>query len=340
MLKIGNITLDMPFFQAPLSGYTDHAMRKLAREMGCPLTFTGVLLDKIAVHAKAVKKLKFQPGLDEHPVGAQILGAAPDMMAKAAAGFERICYDLIDLNFACPAPKVLRRRRGGFMLNEPMVAMEIFQKVREAVKCPVTVKIRTCFSKNDGTVDNFWQICEGLNNEGVDAITIHGRAVKEMYRGKANWEIVKQAKEKFPNTVIIGSGDILDAESAIDRYESTGIDGVVIARGAIGNPWIFNEVRALFEKKKMPEKPTLQEQGLVMLRHFEMLAKLKTQSKAVPYFRKFSAKYCKRHPERKKVLMALLGAKTRRGVHDVIKQWYGVGIDQVTEENIAIGLPA
>ncbi len=113
MLKIGDITCDVPFFQASLSGYSDRAMRVIAKRYGAPLTLTGVMLDKLAVHPKAVKKMRFQPGIDEHPVGAQILGANPDTMAAAAAKFESIGYDLIDLNFACPAPKVLRRGRGG-----------------------------------------------------------------------------------------------------------------------------------------------------------------------------------------------------------------------------------
>ncbi len=338
MVNIGDIALDVPFFQAPLSGYTDYAMRKLSFEMGCPLAFTGVMLDKIAVHPKAVRKLKFQPGVDERPVGAQVMGSTPEVMAQASAAFEKMGYDLIDLNFACPAPKVLRRGRGGCMLTKPEAAIEIFKQVRDAVKCPVTVKLRICYGYLDGTLENFWQICEGLSNAGVDAIAIHGRSVKGMYRGKADWETIRQVKEKFPATKIFGSGDIMDAETAFERYKSMGIDGIVIARGAIGNPWIFREARALFEGKPVPEGPSLHEQGVMMLRHFEMLLKLNPERKSVPYFRKFSARYCKRHPQRKHVLMALLKPNTRKGIHDAIRLWYGVGMEEISDESIAVNL--
>ena len=120
--------------------------------------------------------------------------------------------------------------------------------------------------------------------------------------------------------------------------ESTGVDGIVIARGAIGNPWIFREARALFEGKPVPEGPSLEEQGIMMLRHFEMLLKLNPERKSVPYFRKFSARYCKRHPQRKKTLMALLKPKTREGIHAAIREWYGVGIEDISEESIAVNL--
>jgi tRNA-dihydrouridine synthase B len=325
MLKIGNIDLDVPFFQASLSGYSDYPMRVLARQYGSPLTFTGVMLDKIALHEKAVRKLQFQPEDDEHPVGAQILGADPKTMAAAAAGFERIGFDLIDLNFACPAPKVLRRGRGGFLLNKPDTAIEIFRRVREAVRCPVMIKLRIGFGSNDGTRDNFWQICEQASTDGIDALAIHGRTVKAKYRGNADWDILKQVKQKFPQTTIIGSGDLFDAETAVERYRSSGIDGVVIARGAIGNPWIFRDVRTLLEGKPLPEKPSITEQGRVMKRHFEMILQRRRMIKGVRYFRKFSVRYCRRHPQRKKVQSALMAAQNQNEVFAAIKQWYGVG---------------
>jgi nifR3 family TIM-barrel protein len=300
-------------------------MRHLARQYGAPLTFTGLMLDKIALHEKAVRKLKFNPQADEHPVGAQILGANPKTMAAAAASFERIGFDLIDLNFACPAPKVLRRRRGGFLLNRPDEAIEIFRRVRDAVTCPVTIKLRIGFGSEDGTRDNFWKICEQASIDGVDALAIHGRTVNKKYRGTADWDIIKEVKKKFPQTTVIGSGDLFDAETAVDRYRSTGIDGVIIARGAIGNPWIFTDIRAIIEGKPIPPAPDITEQGRVMLSHFEMVLKRQKMIKSVRYFRKFTIRYCKRHPQRKKVQMALMAAQNTDQVLAEIKKWYGVG---------------
>ena len=315
----------MPFFQAPLSGYSDKPMRILARQFSSPLVFTGVMLDKTALHPAAIKKNIFNPDDNEHPVGAQILGNDPKTMAKSAAVFEKIGYDLIDLNFACPVPKVLRRRRGGFLLTKPYIVMEIYKAVRDAVSCPVLMKLRTGFDSSDAAKEDFRQICTEAAEQGVDALVIHGRDVVKNYRGKADWGIIAEVKRRFPQTKIFGSGDIFDAESALQRLTTCKVDGVIIARGAIGNPWIFKEVRALFEGKPKPAKPTLTEQGQVILRHFEMIASSHEITKAVRYFRKFSVAYCRRHPQRKKVQTALMAAVSKEEVLKAIKKWYGVG---------------
>ena len=322
MLKFGNIEMDVPFFQAPLSGYTDRAMRVLARQFGAPLTFTGVLLDKVSLHPRAIRKLLSNPGPDESPVGAQILGTTPETMAQSAVCFEKYGFDLIDLNFACPAPKVLRRGRGGALLKKPDVAIEIFKQVRDAVKCPVTVKLRTCFEHEDGTIDNFWKICEGLVANGVDGIVIHGRSVKQLYRNKAEWETVVKVKHQFPNTPIVGSGDIMTAEDALQRYKETGLDGILIARGAIGNPWIFREARELFNDNPKPAPPSLQEMGQTMIKHLEMLLETKDELKSVRFFRKFASGYCKRHPQRKKALLGLMACKNAEQVYKIIDEYF------------------
>ena len=324
MLKIGDITCDVPFFQASLSGYSDRAMRVIAKRYGAPLTLTGVMLDKLAIHPKAVKKMRFQPGEDEHPVGAQILGANPDTMAAAAAKFESIGYDLIDLNFACPAPKVLRRGRGGALLTKPELVNRIFRKVRDAVKCPVMMKLRVGFDGSEASREDFWRICEESAKEGADALVIHGRTVVQKYRKTANWDVASQVKQRFPDTTILGSGDLLDAETVAQRIKTSGLDGVIIARGAIGNPWIFSEARALLEGKPKPPAPDITEQGRVLLDHFKMVAEIRPAIKAIRFFRKFAVGYCKRHPQRKKVQMDIMAAKTYEQMIDAIKQWYGI----------------
>ncbi|MBC8468056.1 MAG: tRNA-dihydrouridine synthase, partial [Planctomycetes bacterium] len=149
-----------------------------------------------------------------------------------------------------------------------------------------------------------------------------GRTVCQKYRGKSDWTRIAEAKKRFPNLTIFGSGDIMTPETALERLNETGIDGVVVARGAIGNPWFFEEVRALYEGKDKPAPPTLQEQEQIMLEHFEMICTFRTERKAVPYFRKFAAGYCKRHPERKKTLLALMACKTEEAVIETIKHSY------------------
>lgn len=325
MIRLGNIQLDVPFYQAALSGYSERPMRILARRYGAPLSFTGVLLDKIALHPKAIRKLMLQPGDDEHPVGAQFLGADPATMAKAAAVFERIGFDMIDLNFACPAPKVLRRKRGGYHLKQPQVVIETIKRVRDAVSCPIGMKLRIGFDGGEYSQENFRHICDHAHRQGVDMLTIHGRTVTGKYRGKADWGIVSEIKRAYPEMTVFGSGDLMSAETICRRIETSGVDGVTIARGAIGNPWIFAETRALLEGREKPPAPTVQEQGSVMLEHFEMIRLHRPEKKAVAFFRKFVAGYCRRHPERKKAQMAIIAAKTQDQLVEAVRRWYDLG---------------
>ena len=325
MLKLGDISLDVPFYQAPLSGYTDRAMRVLAHKYGAPLSYTGVMLAKIALHKKAFNRLYSRPGVDEGPVGAQILGGDPETMAEAAASFVNVGFDLIDLNFACPAPKVLRRLCGGYLQKDPETAIEIIRFVRNAVSCPVTIKLRAGFDKSRESLDNFWKICQGAVAEGINAIIIHGRSVKELYRNKGDWEIISEVKRQFPQATIIGSGDLMDAETVVERLKTSGLDGVIIARGAIGNPWIFNETRALWEGRSKPARPSLTEQGEVYLKHYELIAETRPMLKSIRYFRKFSVGYCKHHPQRKMIQADLIAARNRDELYAAVKKWYGVG---------------
>lgn len=322
MLRFGKIELDMPFIQAPLSGYTDHPMRVLARRFGCPLVFTGVMLDKISLHPKAIRQKKFHPFAEEHPIGAQILGSDPETMARSAAAFEQAGYDCIDLNFACPVPKVLRRERAGFLLRRPAVIRETFQRTREMVSCPVFMKIRIGFDSTEASREDFWTICENAAADGAEMLAIHGRTVEQKYRGHADWEAITEVKRAFPMLYIFGSGDIMTPETAVERARTSGVDGVIVARGAIGNPWIFQEIRALWEGRPKPPPPTLAEQKEVMLEHVEMILKLWPPKKAVPYFRKFTVGYCKRHPQRKKTMLAIMKARTAEQVIKTIEEAY------------------
>ena len=322
MLKIGTIKLDVPFIQASLAGYSDLAMRTLARRFGAPLTFNGVMIDTLAMHPSVIKKHGFTPAHDQHPVGAQLVGTEPKMMSAAARLLFEVGYDLIDLNFACPAPKVLRRGRGGSMLKNPNGVLEIYRSVREAVPCPVTMKLRIGYDESDASKDDFWQIAENTAAEGIDALIVHGRTVSQDYRGKADWDVLKQLKHRFPSTTIIGSGDIFSPEIILERLKETGIDGVTIARGAVGNPWIFSQTLALYEGKAKPPEPTIDEQGDIIRWHFEEVMRLHGRRKGVGYFRKFSCRYARLHPEKRRVHQDLLAAESPDAVCDAIKQWY------------------
>lgn len=323
-IKIGTLELSMPFIQAALAGYTDYPMRHLARRFGCPLTFTGVMLDRIALHPKAMRQLKFLPHDGEHPVVAQILGDDPAIIAQAAAVFEQVGYAAVDLNFACPVPKVLRRLRGGFLMQKPDIIRQAVRLTRQAVACPISMKIRIGFDHSAASEEDFQSICQIAADEGVDMLAIHGRTVSQKYRGKADWSPIAAVKQRFPRLTVFGSGDIFCDDTAIERLTQSGIDGVLVARGAVGNPWLFAELLARSQGSSPPPPPTLAEQGHVMQEHFEMICQGRKDNRAVPYFRKFAVGYSKRHPERKKTMLALLAAKTRPQLLDAIKTAYGV----------------
>jgi nifR3 family TIM-barrel protein len=237
-------------------------------------------------------------------------------MAKAAKVVWKAGYDLIDLNFACPAPKVIRRKRGGFLLKDPDKVIEIYTAVREAIDCPVTMKLRTSF---DGkSYDNFWDIASRAVRDGVDALIVHPRAVCQRFAGEADWQFLTEIKNRFPRTIIFGSGDLFSADAVRNNMKNTGVDGAVIARGAIGNPWIFCQLR----KGNDFVAPTLSEQGQVISKHFSLVCKLYGHKKGIRHFRKFAIAYCKLHPLRRKAQEAFFSAKTAEEFLAAVKEWY------------------
>jgi len=320
-LKLGTLTLDVPFFQASLSGYSDYTMRMFARRYGCPFVMADVMLAKSVIHSEVLHKACFLPGADEHPVGAQILGRTPATMARAARDLVNVGYDVIDINCACPAPKVMRRGRGGALLARPDAAIDIVKAVRDAVQCPLLMKLRIGTDHSSGSQEDFWEIVTRALEQGIDAFVIHGRTVSERYRGKAHWDILASIKARWPAATIIGSGDIFDAAAALELSKRTGLDGFVVARGAIGNPWIFRDLRALCEGRAS-SAPGLEEQRSVMREHFARVLEGYPEKRAIGYFRKFIVYYARRHPRRRQVLQTLLKAKTRAEVEAGIDMWY------------------
>jgi nifR3 family TIM-barrel protein len=237
-------------------------------------------------------------------------------MARAAKVARNAGYDLIDLNFACPMPKVIRRKRGGFLLNDPDKVMEIYNAVRASVDCPVTMKLRTSFDNQSH--DNFWAIASRASAAKVDALIVHPRTVCQRFTGSADWHFLSEVKKRFPHTIIFGSGDLFSADTILNNMKTTGVDGAVIARGAIGNPWLFTQLRDGDDFVA----PSLDEQGRVISKHFDLVCKLYGPIMAVMHFRKFAIAYCKLHPQRRKTQKALASAKTADDFLAAVKQWY------------------
>ncbi len=325
-LQIGNLALGFPVVQAALSGYSDTAMRLIARRLGAPYTICEVMLDKFILEVKPRRKNHhfMHVAEEEHPVGGQLMGADPSQFGPAAKRLVDHGFDVIDINFGCPVKKVLGRCRGGFHLGQPDVALEIVERVREAVPphIPVTVKMRRGIDDTIESHEKFFTIFDGAYLRGASAITVHGRTVRQRYDGPSRWDFLRELKRHAGERVVLGSGDLFDAQACLDMIHYTGVDGVTVARGAIGNPWIFGEARALAAGLPLPAPPTLLEQRDVIAEHYALAEALYGKLKCVPTMRKFGIKYSQLHPEHERVRAAFCAVNQPGGWREVLAEWY------------------
>lgn len=325
-LRIGSIALDFPVVQAALSGYSDWAMRVLARRMGAPYTLCEVLLDQFVVQVTRGRKAdRFLRVTDEeHPVGAQLMGANPEDFGPAAERLVAVGFDVIDINFGCPVKKVLGRCRGGYLLSTPDTALEIVSRVREAVPphIPVTVKMRRGIDDSQQARDHFFTIFDGAFDRGVAAITVHGRTVKQRYVGPSRWAFLHEVKRHAGNRTVLGSGDLFTPQACLDMLAETGVDGVTAARGAIGNPWIFQHARLLAAGKPLPPPPTLHEQRDVLIEHYALAESLYGSESCGRIMRKFGIKYSTWHPLGNAVRDAFVQVTNIHQWRDVLDRFY------------------
>lgn len=324
MLTIGPYKLDYPVVQAALSGYSDLAMRRVARLHGAPFTFNEVVLDQTVLTRGKKQKAITRLTADDHPVGGQIMGAEPGQFAEAANLLVEAGYDCVDINFGCPVRKVLGRCRGGFHLSQPTAALEIVRAVYDAVagRCPVMVKMRRGLDDSPESERNFYTILDGAFEIGVNAITVHGRTVQQRYIGPSDWNFLTQVKKYAGDRTILGSGDLFSAQDCQRMLEQTGVDGLSLARGCIGNPWIFAECRALLNGQSLPDPPTVAEQGRTIRHHYDWLLETHGEALAGRLMRKFGIKYSELHPESEPVRDAFIRVKRPAELQQVLDRWY------------------
>jgi nifR3 family TIM-barrel protein len=320
------LRLDISIVQAALSGYSDMPMRVIARRLGAPYTFCEVMLDRFVVELKPRRRNRhfLHVADEEHPVGGQLMGADPQDFAPAARRLVEHGFDVIDINFGCPVKKVLGRCRGGYHLSQPAVALEIVRRVREAVPpaIPVTVKMRRGIDDSAESREKFFEIFDGAYALGVAAITVHGRTVHQRYNGPSRWEFLRNLKQYAGQRVVLGSGDLFTAQACLDMIHYTGVDGVTVARGAIGNPWIFAQARALAAGAPLPDPPTLHEQCDVIREHYRLAEELYGPDRCLPDMRKFAIKYSQLHPRHAEVRADFCGVRQPGGWRDVLNKWY------------------
>ena len=301
-LTIGHLQLASPFVQAALSGYSDWPMRLLARRHGASYSLCEVLLDQFLVTMKPNRhrnKHHLYLSDDERPVAGQLMGSEPEQFAAGALKLVEAGFDVIDINFGCPVKKVLGRCRGGFHLSQPEVALDIVRRTREAVPAhiPVTLKMRRGIDDTQESRDRFFTILDGAFAAGIAAVTVHGRTVQQRYIGPSRWSFLAEVKRHLGSKTMLGSGDLFSAGDCLRMIEETGVDGVTIARGCIGNPWIFQQCLALAAGEPLPPPPSLHEQREVILEHFRLAEQIYGPDRAGSLMRKFGIKYAASHPQ-------------------------------------------
>ena len=353
---------DAPFFQAGLAGYSDAAMRIIARRHGCPLCVTEALLDRtLLAGGRGFAKADLGEiednvpgGSEDHPLVGQIMGSDPAEMSAAAVkmveqgrrtdrayrsmaadGPQRACaepdsrtFAAIDVNLACPVKKIARKARGGHWLAEPEGAIAILRAVRDAVPAPipVTIKIRRSFDDTPEMVANFYRILDAAFDLGIAWATVHGRTVRQKYVGPSRWDVLREVVRAYPGCPIFTSGDVWSAEDIYRMLAYTGSCAVSVARGCIGNPWIFRQARQMMDGQE-PTPPTVAEQRAVLLEHFELALALHRSMRHAELhtaraMRKFGIRFSAHHPQHEQVRRRMIEVSSLDDWRKVVDDFY------------------
>ncbi len=289
MIKIGNVELENNIFLAPMAGVTDMPFRILCREQGCGLVYTEMVSAK-GMHYNDEKSFKLTAiAAGEQPAAVQIFGSEPDIMAEIAGRLNSSEAAIIDINMGCPTPKITKNGEGSALMLNPGLAAAIIKKVSAATVKPVTVKIRKGWDQDRVNAVEMAKIAE---ENGAKAIAVHGRTRDQFYSGSADWEIIARVKEAV-SIPVIGNGDVVKPEDAGRLLEQTGCDGVMIGRGAQGNPWIFKKTLHYLRTGELLPGPAAEEKISTVIRHMKMLVELKGEHTGVREMRSHIAWYIK-----------------------------------------------
>ena len=291
-LRIGNTVLENNVILAPMAGVTDLPFRVLCREQGAGCVVTEMVSAKAVLYNNKNTRELLQIDPAERPAAVQLFGSEPDIMAEIAARLEEGPYDYIDVNMGCPVPKIVNNGEGSALMKNPERAKEVLTAMVKAVKKPVTVTFRKGFNDLSVNAVEFAKMAESC---GVAAVAVHGRTREQYYSGKADWDIIRQVKEAV-RIPVIGNGDIFTPEDAGRMLKETGCDGIMVARGAKGNPWLFGRINHYLDTGEVLPGPSMAEIKAMILRHGRMLVQFKGEGVAMREMRGHMAWYTKGMP--------------------------------------------
>lgn len=288
-MKIGDLNINNPLFLAPMAGITDLAFRMLCREQGCGVVYTEMVSAKGLFYGSERTEELMEINPNEHPIGIQIFGSDPLIMAQMVEKISNTDADLIDINMGCPAPKIVKNGEGSALMRNPQLVKKIVSEVSRASSKPITVKIRKGWDDKSVNAVDIALIAE---EAGAAAITIHGRTREQFYAGVADWDIIREVKSRL-SIPVIGNGDIFTPQAAFDMTKQTNCDGIMIARGAQGNPWLFRDIISYMDKGEIPIQPEPNEKIETALRHLKIIVGQKGERLGVCEMRKHIAWYLK-----------------------------------------------
>lgn len=316
-LTIGNVTLDNNVVLAPMAGVTDLPFRLLCKEMGAGLICMEMVSAKAIYYnnKNTIDLLQIHP--DETPVSLQFFGSDPKIMSEMAKRIEDRPFSFLDINMGCPVPKVVNNHEGSALMKEPKLAAEIVRSIANAIDKPVTVKIRKGF--DDGHI-NAVELAKRLEDAGAAAIAVHGRTREQYYSGKADWDMIRQVKQAV-SVPVIGNGDIVSVQDGKRMLEETGCDGIMVGRGARGNPWIFRELVHYLETGEVLERPTPKEIKQMIERHSKLQLKYKGEYTAIREMRKHISWYTGGLPHSAALRAAVNQAEDFDTLQQLLDEW-------------------
>ena len=317
-LAIGNVVLENNVILAPMAGVTDLPFRLLCREQGAGMVVTEMVSAKAILYGNKNTDKLLEVREEERPAAVQLFGSDPEIMARIAAQIEDGPYDVIDVNMGCPVPKIVNNGEGSALMKDMKRAEAVLSAMVKAVKKPVTVKFRKGFNDQSVNAVEFARMAESC---GVSAVAVHGRTREQYYSGKADWEIIRRVKEavKIP---VIGNGDVFTPEDAKALLTETGCDGIMVARGAKGNPWIFSRINRYLETGEMPAGPTVHEVREMILRHSRMLSDFKGERVAMREMRSHMAWYTSGLPHSAAMRRQINEVETMEGLIALLERYF------------------